>query len=192
MKTVLAIIAEARDKYTVHECSECTCRKSCDMNAYGFDTPECKGKRESIALALGVDDGYFTQILDRLEAAAKRDRTEIEANALAIGGVVETSRKKHSGNAAELREALLKAIVLLQACEWPDDAPMQDITEVMDEIEKALSAPPRNCDRFRDWDSAEAEYERLVQEGKAEDGNWCEGLFSVGQYASAQEGAANA
>lgn len=44
MKTVLAIIAEARDKYTVHECSECTCRKSCDMNAYGFDTPECKAK----------------------------------------------------------------------------------------------------------------------------------------------------
>ena len=146
MKTVLAIIAEARDKYTVHECSECTCRKSCDMNAYGFDTPECKGKRESIALALGVDDGYFTQILDRLEAAAKRDRTEIEANALAIGGVVEASRKKHSGNAAAMREALLKAIVLLQACEWPDDAPMQDITEVMDEIEKALSWPARNCD----------------------------------------------
>lgn len=49
-------------------------------------------------------------------------------------------------NAAVLREALLKAIILLKACEWPDDAPMQDITKVMDEIEKALSVPPRNCD----------------------------------------------
>ena len=52
------------------------------------------------------------------------------------------------GDSAALREALLKAIILLKACEWPDDAPMQDITKVMDEIEKALSAPPRNCDRF--------------------------------------------
>lgn len=49
-------------------------------------------------------------------------------------------------NMAIVREALLKAIILLKACEWPDDAPMQDITEVMDEIEKALSVPARNCD----------------------------------------------
>ena len=96
------------------------------------------------------------------------------------------------GNAAAMREALSTAIILLMACEWPDDAPMQDITKVMDEIGKALAAPPRNCDRFRDWDSAAAEYERLVQEGKAEDGTWCEWLFSVGQYASAQEGGDNA
>lgn len=55
---------------------------------------------------------------------------------------------------AIVREALLKAIILLKACEWPDDAPMQDITEVMDEIEKALSAPPRNCDvgDAADWE----------------------------------------
>ena len=58
-------------------------------------------------------------------------------------------------NAAVLREELLKAIILLKACEWPDDAPMQDITEVMDEIEKALSAPPRNCDvgDAADWEN---------------------------------------
>lgn len=58
-------------------------------------------------------------------------------------------RRKH-GNAAALREALLKAIILLKVCEWPDDTPMQDVAEVMDEIEKASSAPPRNCDRFVD------------------------------------------
>lgn len=58
------------------------------------------------------------------------------------------------GDSAALREALLKAIILLKACDWPDDAPMQDITKVMDEIEKALSAPPRNCDigDAADWE----------------------------------------
>lgn len=58
-------------------------------------------------------------------------------------------------NAAVLREALLKAIVLLKVCEWPDDAPMQDITKVMDEIEKALSAPPRNCDIYTTEDAVD-------------------------------------
>lgn len=130
MKTVLAIIAEARDKYTVHECSECTCRKSCDMNAYGFDTPECKGKRESIALALGVDDGYFTQILDRLEAAAKRDCTEIEANALAIG-------------AAKLREALVKCADIINNFGLAEavNTPMEVICDIEGVINAALAAP---------------------------------------------------
>jgi hypothetical protein len=50
------------------------------------------------------------------------------------------------GNAAKMREALLKAIVLLRVCDWPDDTPMQAVAEVIEEIEKASSAPPRNCD----------------------------------------------
>ena len=52
------------------------------------------------------------------------------------------------GHAAALREAVVKAIILLKVCDWPDDTPMQSVAEVIDEIEKAASAPPRNCDRF--------------------------------------------
>ena len=55
-------------------------------------------------------------------------------------------KKMEANNVKAMREALLKAIILLRVCEWPDDAPMQDIAEVIDEIEKASSAPPRNCD----------------------------------------------
>ena len=62
------------------------------------------------------------------------------------------------GNAAAMREALSTAIILLMACEWPDDAPMQDITKVMDEIGKALAAPPRNCDRFGFYEQAKSEW----------------------------------
>ena len=65
-----------------------------------------------------------------------------------IDAAVSKTETTTPGNAAALREALIKAIILLKACEWPDDTPMQDVAEVIDEIEKASSAPQRNCDRF--------------------------------------------
>ena len=77
-KTHAEIIAEARDKYTVHDCNECEYRKSCDLNSHGFDSDECREKRQSIALLFGIDDGYFTKLLCRLEAAWKRDAEKIE------------------------------------------------------------------------------------------------------------------
>ena len=123
-----------------------------------------------------------TAIACRIEAAAKRDA---------------------AGNAAAMREALerlLKWVEVHTSIYSIRVAPIEDDPKAVENEKNeaeamsraALAAPPRNCDRFRDWDSAAAEYERLVQEGKAEDGTWCEWLFSVGQYASAQEGAANA
>ena len=72
--SILGIIAEARDKYTVHDCTECNWRKCCLLNARGFGSAECLEKRERIALALGIEDGYFQGLLDRLEAAWKRER----------------------------------------------------------------------------------------------------------------------
>ena len=66
-----AILAEARNKYTVHDCNECDYRKSCDLR---FDCDECKTKRESISLALGIEDDYFTKLLDRIEKAVDRER----------------------------------------------------------------------------------------------------------------------
>lgn len=69
---------------------------------------------------------YFAELADRIKAVVKQELC----------------------NGAAMREALSTAIILLKVCEWPDDAPMQDIAEVMDKIEKAFFAPSRNCDRF--------------------------------------------
>ena len=77
-ETHAEIIAEARDKYTVHNCNECNWRKCCWLNSRGFDSDECREKRQSIALLFGIDDGYFTKLLCRLEAAWKRDAEKIE------------------------------------------------------------------------------------------------------------------
>lgn len=71
-----AILAEARDKYTVHDCNECDFRKSCELS---FGSDECKSTRKSISLAFGIEDDYFTKLLDRIEAAMKRERAIADA-----------------------------------------------------------------------------------------------------------------
>ena len=123
--STLGIIAEARDKYTVHECNQCAWRKCCSR---GFGSEECGKRRESIWLKLGIEDGYFTQLLDSLEAAYKRER----------------------GDCAKLREAVKCLMDNLNIhLRWPSD----QITvnrAVLDGMvmvcEKALAAPSRNCD----------------------------------------------
>ena len=92
------------------------------------------GKRFDATTRDQFDSAYIVDFCDRLEAA----------------------RKRESGNCAKLREALLKAIVLLKVCDWPDDTPMQDVAEVIDEIEKASSAPPRNCDIYLTEEAVDA------------------------------------
>lgn len=75
-EALAAILAEARDKYTVHDCNECDFRKSCERS---FDSDECKSTRKSISLALGIEDGYFTKLLDRIEAAAEQERRQLRS-----------------------------------------------------------------------------------------------------------------
>ncbi|MBO7686726.1 MAG: hypothetical protein J6V72_10090 [Kiritimatiellae bacterium] len=50
-KTVGEVVAAARDKYTVHECNECTWRKCCELK---FDSAKCREEREDIFLSLGI------------------------------------------------------------------------------------------------------------------------------------------
>lgn len=73
------IIAEAREKYTVHNCGQCEFRKSCYLSVNGFDSDECKERRQSIMLGFGIEDGYFTKLLDMLEAAHKREVETLRA-----------------------------------------------------------------------------------------------------------------
>lgn len=89
---------------------------------------------------------------DCLEAALKREKSAIEADALAVGGIVGASRaiaEKSSevGDAAKLREALEHLDKLAREFAvgnyYVSDFPKM----LRDVIQAALAAPPRNCDR---------------------------------------------
>lgn len=88
---------------------------------------------------------YFAEIADRIEAAAKREKAETETDALAVGGVVEAARHT-PGNAAALRDAVIKALTLLNVCDWPPGVSLDGVGEVIREIDSVLDKPPRNCD----------------------------------------------
>ena len=66
----------------------------------------------------------------------------------------------HLGDAAKMREALVKADAAFRRISqsaWFIDANFSETKEVMDAgnaITSALSAPPRNCDRFATLDDA--------------------------------------
>ena len=81
---------------------------------------------------------------DRIEAAWKREKAEIVANALAIGGVVEAARHT-PGNAAALREALELALDALIS--WLNGTIDRTTNrETIKAIRAALAAPARQCD----------------------------------------------
>jgi hypothetical protein len=102
---------------------------------------------------------------DRIEAAWKREKAEVEADALEVGGIVEAARtaEKSSavGNAAAMREALESFMVgscvypCVESCGYdPIDeicmrcaaSPENDGDCPYEKARKALAAPPRNCD----------------------------------------------
>ena len=66
----------------------------------------------------------------------------------------------HLGNAAKMRDALVKADAAFRRISqsaWFIDANFSETKEVMDagdEVASALSATPRNCDRFATLDDA--------------------------------------
>lgn len=95
---------------------------------------------------------------DRIEAAWRREKTVIEADALAVGGIVEAKRKgelskarpKNAadfgqfGNAAAMREAVVLALSLL---DLKEGVPYKTISQKdIDFMKAALAAPARNCD----------------------------------------------
>lgn len=149
---------------------------------------------------------------NRIEAAWKRERAEIEAQALSIGGIVESSRHKQKpqGNAAEMREEIVlrlskkeykgmqealaehdrlcemvgNAEAMREALEmardalksaekyvygdppnggaigWDDVWP-SEWHNALEAVERALSAPARNCDAMpwrKAWDEWRAKH----------------------------------
>jgi len=102
-----------------------------------------------------MDMSLWRQYADRIDEAWKREKAEIEADALAVGGIVEAARRREAtaekssavGNAAAMREAILAIKDINDR--RPHDA---DGYEINDIINAALSAPARNCDRFNTGD----------------------------------------
>ena len=50
------------------------------------------------------------------------------------------------GNAAALRDAVIKAPTLLNVCDWPPGVSLDGVGEVIREIDSVLDKPPRQCD----------------------------------------------
>lgn len=90
---------------------------------------------------------------DRIEAAWKRqEKTYLDQirDAMNMWGhekhIAEHAQKPTVGNAAALREALIKALTLIHVCDWPPEVSLDGVAEVVREIDSALDKPPRNCD----------------------------------------------
>ena len=100
-----------------------------------------------------MDYGEIYELADRIEAAHKRE--------------LETTIEKSSvvGNVTKMREALLKASVVLK------DAPHYLLTdeyvnECLALIYSALAAPPRNCDKYNTDDEAYAGFRKFCDESE--------------------------
>lgn len=119
--TVMDVCAEWRD-----------CLESADPSVWND---------ERIAGLVKTTKAQQLAYLARIEAAWKREKAEIEANALAVGGIVEAERNK-PGNAAAMREVLVSIRALID--DEPDGTPMIDAMKAT--VDAALSSPARNCD----------------------------------------------
>lgn len=119
---------------------------------------------------------------DRIEAAWRREKSEIEANALAVGGIVEAARHNECGtpttekssavgNAAEMREALDEILERIDT--WRTDGSMEhwQYSQLFDIADAALSAPARNCDKFVSQPEMSRAYEEYRKSSMKNYGN---------------------
>lgn len=83
---------------------------------------------------------------DRLEAALKHEKAAIEADALAVGGIVEAKRKSERGDYAKLCEALED--VLEKIDKWRTDGSMEhwQYSQLFDIADAALAATEQKGD----------------------------------------------
>lgn len=114
------------------------------------DAMQTHGTTHGVRLAI-------REFVNRIKAAWKRERSKVEADALAVGGIVEAARRREAtaekssavGNAAAMREAILAIKDINDR--RPHDA---DGYEINDIINASLSAPARNCDMYDDAETA--------------------------------------
>ena len=118
-------------------------------------------------IAVKMSDAWYTQeewrkLCDRLEAAWKRERAKIEADALEVGGIVESAHRRELsknasknradfgqlGNCAKLREALDELVADIEMRSSTFGLNVMVDTKTYLDAKAALAAPPRNCDVY--------------------------------------------
>lgn len=123
------------------------------------DAMQTHGTTHGVKLAI-------REFVNRIKAAWKRERAKVEADSLAVGGIVEAARHKPVGNAAAMREALVDMVEaetegsmdrddLCGRCfEKMWNSCKHDGSCWVDKVINALSAPARNCDLYDDAETA--------------------------------------
>ena len=103
-------------------------------------------------------------LADRIEAAWKREKAEIEASALSVGGIVEASRQ--TGNAAAMRKALEFIKLASDDYEKYGTTKAGALDVIYEKACAALAAPPRNCEKYETADEAMDDFadEALIEE----------------------------
>lgn len=178
-ETVGEIVSNARDKYTVHECNECTRRKCCELR---FDSAECREEREDIFLLLGIEDGYFSDLLNRIEAAWKRDEEGAVEHATRHADAVARDNCRdcvhnpkgenyEGGNAAAMYEALVKIAHYCDDIYEMDDPCCADGHILSDMARAALSKPPRKG-KWKNGTKYEYEYAYCSECGRMQWAGW--------------------
>jgi len=139
------------------------------------------------------DQELLHHYADRLEAAWKREKAAIEADALAAGGLVEASRataEKSSavGNMAAMREALEACVAEMcdrcreLAAARGNPLPCLSGCEPVRKAKFALAKPVRNCDKYS--------HDEALRIWSAEPENPMNGCFDEWLYLPATEGGA--
>ena len=96
------------------------------------------------------DDATVDAWADRIEAAWKREREAGAAAAQICGEIGEMVGREKRGNAAAIREALVRCADIINKFGLAEivTTPMEVICDIEGIITAALSAPPRNCDIY--------------------------------------------
>ena len=147
-ESVMAVCAEWRD-----------CIESADPSVWN---------EERIAELVKTTKAQQIAYLDRIEAAWKHESAEIEADALAVGGVVEAARHK-PGNAAAMREALEYVIQWREDCISEEGA--DNVDDMMAIVQNALSAPPHKG-KWENGTKYEYEYAYCSECGRMQWAGW--------------------
>lgn len=148
--TVMDVCAEWRD-----------CLESADPSVWND---------ERIAGLVKTTKAQQLAYLARIEAAWKREEAEIEANALAVGGIVEADRHK-PGNAAAMRAALLEIETVAGEAVKNGTMELPQYSKIVDIAEEALSAPPHKG-KWENGTMYEYEYAYCSECGRAQWADW--------------------
>ena len=122
------------------------------------------------------------------ERAKTEFRSTGDVGRLAWGDVVEALCKEVSrlrsvssegGDVAKLREAVEACLYAFQKTDWTTIGTSRRVVDLIQRCKDALSAPPRNCDRFQTKFDAKRAWEKVCKAGLPEHGPFEAWIFAL-------------